>query len=229
MKKDKLPIGHSALAILTEFSSFQFVTVIMALIGFASNYKFIEASLGNIKYLLLIGVSINTGILILILLTIFSNRLILNLINFVCQILEKLRYKKVEIFRANCLEQIQEYKTGAKLLMQNKKVLLKIMFTTTAQIVLYHSIPYFIYLSLGLYGVNFFRFLALQAVLYISVSSIPLPGAVGASEAGFFNIYKLLFPAELLSTAMLLSRGISFYIFVIISGLVILFFTLKKH
>lgn len=229
MKKDKLPIGHSALAILTEFSSFQFVTVVMALISFATNYKFIEDSLGNVKYLLLLGVGINTGILILILLTIFSNRFILKFVNFICQILEKIHYKKVETFHAKCLEQIQEYKTGAKLLMQNKKVLLKIIVTTTCQIVLYHSIPYFIYLSLGLCGTNYFRFLALQAVLYISVSSIPLPGAVGASEAGFLSIYKLLFPAELLSSAMLLSRGISFYLFVIISGLAILFFHLKKH
>lgn len=229
MKKDNLPIGHSALAILTEFSSFQLVTVTIALIGFVTNYRFIETSLGNIKYLLLIGVIINTGILILILLTIFSKQLILKFVNFVCQILEKLRCKKVEIFRAKCLEQIQEYKTGAKLLMQNKKVLFKIILTTTCQIVLYHSIPYFIYLSLGLCSINYFRFLALQAVLYISVSSIPLPGAVGVSEAGFLNIYKLLFPAELLSSAMLLSRGISFYLFVILSGIVILFFHVKKH
>ena len=42
MKKDGLPIGHSALAILTEFSSFQIVTIIMAIIGFLVNYKFIE-------------------------------------------------------------------------------------------------------------------------------------------------------------------------------------------
>ena len=33
MKKDGLAMGHSALAILTEFSSFQFVTVVMSLIG----------------------------------------------------------------------------------------------------------------------------------------------------------------------------------------------------
>lgn len=182
MKKDGLPIGHSALALLTEFSSFQFVTVIMALIGFATNYKFIENSVGNIKYLLLIGVTINAAILVIILLTIFSNKLIHKLLNFVCKILEKLHYKKVENFREKCLEQIQEYKSGGKLLRNNKKVLFKIVSTTIIQITLFHSIPYIIYLAFGLNGANYLQFLALQAVLYISVSSIPLPGAVGASE-----------------------------------------------
>lgn len=187
MKKDGLPIGHSALALLTEFSSFQFVTVIISLIGFIINYNFIQNSVGNIKYLLLIGVAINVAILTIILLTIFSNKIIHILLNLVCKILEKLHYKKVASFKEKCLEQIQEYKAGSKLLKRNKKILAKIILTTIVQIVLYHSIPYIIYLSFGLNEANFLQFLSLQAVLYISVSSIPLPGAVGASEIRFYE------------------------------------------
>jgi len=187
MKKDGLPIGHSALALLTEFSSFQFVTVIIALIGFIINYNFIQNSVGNIKYLLLIGVAINVAILAIILLTIFSNKIIHILLNLVCKILEKLHYRKVASFKEKCLEQIQEYKAGSKLLKRNKKILAKIILTTIVQIVLYHSIPYIIYLSFGLNEANFLQFLSLQAVLYISVSSIPLPGAVGASEIRFYE------------------------------------------
>lgn len=187
MKKDGLPIGHSALALLTEFSSFQFVTVIIALIGFIINYNFIQNSVGNIKYLLLIGVAINVAILAIILLTIFSNKIIHILLNLVCKILEKLHYRKVASFKEKCLEQIQEYKAGSKLLKRNKKILFKIILTTIVQIVLYHSIPYIIYLSFGLNEANFLQFLSLQAVLYISVSSIPLPGAVGASEIRFYE------------------------------------------
>lgn len=228
MKKDGLQVGQSALAILTEFSSFQFVTVIMALIGFITNYKFIEDSIGNIKYFLLIGVIINTAILMGIMLTVFSKKLIIRLVEIVCKVLCKIHYKKVEEFRMKCFEQIKEYKTGARLLIEHPKVLLKIVLTTMIQVILYHSIPYVIYLAFGLYGANFFRFLAVQSVLYISVSSIPLPGAVGVSEGGFMAIYKLLFPLELLSSAMILSRGISFYLFVIVSGISILFFN-KRH
>lgn len=224
MKKDKLPIGQSALAVLTEFSSFQFVTIIMAIIGFITNYNFIGESIGNIKYLLIIGVLINSLILIALLLNIFSNKIILKILNLICKLLNKMHYKKTEKFKDKSLKQIKEYKKGTRLLKKNKKVLVKIILTTIIQITLYHSIPYFIYLSFGLTGVNYFTFLALQAVLYISVSSIPLPGSVGVSEGGFMIIYNLLFPEKLLSSAMLLSRGISFYLFVIISGLAILIF-----
>lgn len=228
MTKDGLPIGKSTLAILTEFSSFQVVTILMSLIGFITNYKFIENSIGNIKYFLILGVTINLLILVFILLSIFSKKIIVKLIEFICKILNKCNYKKAEEFETKCFKQVDEYRIGANLLMKNPKVLLKIVLTTIIQIVLYHSIPYCIYLSFGLEGADFFRFLSLQAVLYISVSSMPLPGAVGISEGGFLIIYKILFPATLLSSAMLLSRGVSFYLFVIISGISVLFFSIKK-
>ena len=110
MKKDGLRAWSSALAILTEFSSFQFVTVIMAIIGFISSYTFIGQSIGNIKYLLLLGVGINTAILGIILLTMFSNKIINDLLNLSCKILTKFKYKKVEEFKGKAINQIQEYK-----------------------------------------------------------------------------------------------------------------------
>lgn len=46
--------------------------------------------------------------------------------------------------------------------------------------------------------------------------------AVGASEAGFLGIYQFLFPESYLNSAMLLSRGVSFYLFVLITGIVVI-------
>lgn len=229
MKKDKLSLGNSALAIFTEFSSFQFVTITMAVIGFITNYEFIQQSIGNIKFLLIIGLSVNIIILMVLLLTVFSNKIIIKLVDIICKILQKIHYKKVEQFREKSIIQINEYKKGAKILLTNKRTLVKILLTTLIQIILFHSIPYFIYLSFGIGGANILRFIAVQAVLYISVSSIPFPGAVGISEGGFLIIYKLLFPAELLSSAMLLSRGISFYLFVTLSGIAILLFKIQEY
>lgn len=197
MKKDGLPIGHSALAILTEFSSFQFVMVVMALVGFVTSCGFIENSMGNIKYFLCLGVAINVGILAIVLLSIFSKNLIRKLVDVVCKILEKFHYQKVEDFRGKCLDQIREYKAGGELLKKHPRVLLKIVGTTVVQVILYHSIPYFIYASFGLGEASFWQFLALQSVLYIAVSCMPLPGAVGVSEGGFLMIYRVLFPTRI--------------------------------
>lgn len=227
MTKDGLPIGQSALAVLTEFSSFQFVTISISIVCFILKYNYIKESIGNIKYLLFFGILVNVLILAFLLLSIFSSKLVIKLVDLVCKILYKFKYKNTEKFRDECIKQIKEYHAGANLIKNNKKMLIKIVSTTVIQIILYHSIPYLIYLALGLNDANFFDFFAVQAVLYISVSSIPLPGAVGVSEGGFMAIYKLLFPVEMLSSAMLLSRGISFYLFIIVSGIAVALFSLK--
>ena len=96
------------------------------------------------------------------------------------------------------------------------------LLTTLAQIVIYYTIPYWVYRSIGFNDVNIIKMIGLQAILYATVSGIPLPGAVGVSESGFMNIFKQIFTEETISGAMLINRGVSFYLFVIISGLVVI-------
>ena len=69
--------------------------------------------------------------------------------------------------------------------------------------------------------------IALQALLFVSVSAIPTPGAVGVSEGGFLVLQRVLFPDKVIGSAMLLSRGISFYIPLAVSGTVIALLSLR--
>lgn len=226
MSKDKLPIAHSALALLVELSSFQFVSCSIAIIGFVYNYDILINNIGNIKYLLALGLTINILILIFLLIMIFSRKFAIKLVNIIISILNFLHYKKTTELKEKILNQVEEYHKCSIYLKSNKLVLLKIIFTTTIQMILYHSIPYFVYLSFGLNDVNFLTFIFMQAVLYISVSSLPFPGAMGVSEGGFMILFKMFFPSTILSSAMIISRGISFYLFVIISAILIILFIL---
>ena len=68
----------------------------------------------------------------------------------------------------------------------------------------------------------------MQSVLYATVSGIPSPGAVGVSEGGFLGIFQGMFPETMLNGAMLLNRGVSFYLFVLISLIVVLVNTMRE-
>ncbi len=52
----------------------------------------------------------------------------------------------------------------------------------------------------------------LQAVVSVSVDMLPLPGGMGISENLFLIIFKGVFTAGLLLPGMVLSRGIAYYI-----------------
>jgi len=65
--------------------------------------------------------------------------------------------------------------------------------------------------------------LSIQALLAIGIEYLPIPGSVGAAEAGFYAVNSLIFGKAKLMSAILLTRGISYYAYLIISGIVSIF------
>ena len=60
----------------------------------------------------------------------------------------------------------------------------------------------------------------MQSVLFATVSGIPSPGAVGVTEGAFIEIFRSVYPESIMSSAVLLNRGINFYFLILISGIV---------
>ena len=92
---------------------------------------------------------------------------------------------------------------------------------------MYYSISYWVYRSFGLKEYNILQILSMQSVLFATVSGIPSPGAVGVSEGGFLEIFRNVYSDNILNEAMLLNRGVNFYLFVIISSVIVMLYTVK--
>ena len=111
--------------------------------------------------------------------------------------------------------------------------MIKTFLTSTLQLISYHSVCFFVYLALGTpylsnVHINYIQITSLQSFLYLSVSVLPLPGTVGVNETGFSLLYNSIIPKAHVDSAMLLSRGISFYLFVIITGCILLYLSFRK-
>ena len=87
------------------------------------------------------------------------------------------------------------------------------------QLVLFHTVTFLCAHAVGCTDLDWFTVLRTQASLFISVSSLPLPGAAGVTEYGYALFYADLIPAALLGSVMLLSRFVSFTLPLVISGL----------
>lgn len=226
MSKDKVSISHGTLALLIQLLSFQFVTLLLAIMGFVCNYDILLHHIGNIKYLMLFGITINILIQAFLFIMIFRQKMGNRLIDFFHRFLTRIHYKKSDAFYEKAVIQLEEYHRCAEYLKENKKILLLTIVTTIFQMSIYHSVPYFIYRSFGLTEHSIFTFVLMQSVLYISVASLPFPGSMGVSEGSFMIMFKLFFPSAILSSAMIISRGISFYLFVLISLILIAIYIL---
>ena len=71
--------------------------------------------------------------------------------------------------------------------------------------------------------------LGLQSIAFGTTSGIPLPGAVGVSEGAFISLYKTIYTEEYINSAMVLHRGISFYIPVCVASIVFIVYSIRKH
>lgn len=228
MKKDNLSLSHSALALLVELTSFELVCCVLSVFGYFYNFNVMSNHIGKLKYLVILGIVLNVLYITLLLVMIFSKRLALKLERFVVKILELIHYKKLDFFKEKMSKQIDEYHNCSLYIKKNKSLLVKVILTTLVELILYHSIPYCIYLAFGLGKYDVLTFVSLSALMYTSVAFLPLPGAMGASEGSFVVLYKMLFPLSLLSSAMLMSRAVSYYIFVIFTGVFIIVSVIKR-
>ena len=231
MHKDGISYMNATIAILIQSFAYLSTMIILAIGGYIINFKYIT-SLGFIEYFFFIGVIVVGFITVLSLIAMFSNKLSQKLLDFVYRIISKINIEKANNIREKFSIQLKEYHDSAKFIMSNKKVVFRTFLNTFAQLITYHSVAYFIFLALGVNHLNYFKITPLQSVLYLSVTMIPLPGTVGVNETGFSLLYSPLVSSTLVDSAMLLTRGISFYLFVVLTGIILLLINLrikKKH
>lgn len=224
MHKEKIAVANSTLALLVHLTSFQIVTITLGVLSTILHFEIVKSGL---IYLVVLGILLNSTALTLLAISIFSKRLSKGLINFAVKVLRFFRIPNIEKKQESLEKELEKYQESAVYIKEHKKLMIKTLVTTFIQVIIYYSIPYWVYLAFGFTGYNFFQIVTLQAMLYATVSGIPSPGAVGVSEGAFIEIFKGVFPATMMNSAILLNRGASFYLFVIISAIITTITALK--
>lgn len=225
MHKDNISVANSTLSLLMHLWSFQIVSITMGVISAFFHFDVLKTGL---IYLFMLGIVLNSSALILLIIGIFSKRLSTGLIKIVVKILKFLKIKNVEQKQEKIEKELASYQESAVYIKEHKKLMFKTILTTLVQLLAYYTVPYWIYRAFGLNAYGIMHVLTLQAVLYATVSGIPSPGSVGVSEGGFLGIFKNVFSEAIISSAMLLSRGVNFYLLIIISSIIVIISTLKS-
>lgn len=224
MNKDKLSVANSTLTFLVNLSCMQIATISIALVSLIFNYAYMN---GVLIGCFIIGILLNASALTLLIASIHSKKITKGIINFVVKLLKLFKIKNLEEKKTKLENELEKYHASATYIKSNKKVMLRTLLTTYIQFILYYCISYWVYRAFGLSKYSIFQIASMQSVLFASTSGIPSPGAVGVSEGGFLEIFRNVYSVDTIRGAMLINRGINFYLFVIISALVVLFYTIK--
>ena len=219
MHKDKIQVSNSTLALIINLASMQIITISMAFISLVLNYSFMNKVLITF---FIVGISLNASALFILIAGIFSKRLSKWLIKLAVKIMILFRIRNIWSKKRKLMTELKNYQSSAVYIRNNKKLMVKTITTTFIQFTFYYSISYWTYLSLGFNSHNILELITMQSILFATVSGIPSPGAVGVSEGAFIEIYRNIYPTNMLKSATLITRGINFYLFVLISGIVVI-------
>ena len=250
MHKDRLPLSHSSLALLTELTSFQAAAATLALAGLVCQRGSVLAAGSNAgastaagpgaglagfgaggggglaaaggiltTAVLAAGILISTTVLVFLLFMIFSPSAARIAISPVLWLTDKINPQNAATVRTRLLRGICEYRRASLYITKNPCAIAKIFLTSVIQLLACFSITFCVCRSLGISGLSWANITLCQAALYVAVSTLPLPGAVGVTEGGFAVIFASLIPPELMGVAIILSRLISFALPLLASGI----------
>lgn len=230
MKDENVPLSEGTAVLVEKFLLFQIGVTIYSLILAIYKIKSLMEYTNGASLFVALGLMVNILMVFSIWLLSIKPKAVGYVLGFIIEFLNKHKIiKDLDKAKCNVDKFINDYDVSIKKMKSNKLLTFKLFILTFVQLTLFFSITYFIYKSLSLSGNSIFEIICLQAFLYMSVSFIPIPGTIGVSEMGFVMLLSNVFSKNLIGTAILLWRGVSYYFSLIFSGIfVILVSTFKK-
>ena len=230
MSRDGVPAAHGSLNMLLIAVCYQVTALGCAVAAFLL-LPGVRAGLGTgLGLLLLYGgvvtILLTAGMLSMMFLPNAARRLTGGLVTLGVRLRLVRREERV---RAGLERQMAEYRRGADCVRRNPGLMPVLLAVTFCQLTALFAVPLVVYHAFGLSGSGAVEIIGTQALVTLAVASLPLPGAVGASEGGFVAAMRLFFGAGLVTPAVLVSRGISFYSFLLLSAVITLLVHLRSR
>lgn len=222
MTKDKIPIRKSYITLMLNTIYFKLIILILGIIILIFKNTYILNH--SIIYIIffIIGFVVDSLLIAGCLLLVFKQNFIKGILKFILKICSKFKYLSRKTKDINITIILNKYKDELKFINNNKKIVIYNFILTFIQRLLLFSIAYIIYRSLGQHNYNYFDLLAIQVSVQIAIEALPLPGGAGISEKMFHDIFITIFGISIADVGMLLTRTFSFYIPLLVSGIIIL-------
>lgn len=224
MKKDKIKIGYSTLIMLMITIAYKSVLVLMALGFLAFNFDTVAQHAGDMKWLIVLGFVLNMSFISALIL-VFIKPIWARAIGIrTVDILTKLRVmnrRHKEKYTEKIIRICDTYAMGADYIKRNLWVVLNVFLITAAQRICLASITWIVYRAYGIGSTSFVDILTLQIMIGVAVEMLPLPGAAGITEGCFLLAFTDIFGLELVKPALLISRGLTFYLILLLGGIVV--------
>ena len=216
--QEGISVGGASSVMLLKFIIFQVVVTIYSIIAFAVGYNFFNNVRLGFGAMVIIGVVINTTVMLALIAIIFTPKLIRYLSGRLIGFLSKFRLIKnhdATLERIN--RELDAFYVSSNLIFKNQAVLWRAVLWTIIQIGLFHLVAYVVFVALGgrIEQIGW-AFLA-SVFIWIATAFIPLPGASIGVEAAFYMFFAVVYQDGIaIGLAMMVWRIITYYLPIVI-------------
>lgn len=229
MAKDGIPAAHGTLDMLLISICYQLSAALYALAAWIAFPRLVPGMGKGLEVLLLFGFTMTLSLAAVMTVFLVRPGWCGKLADAVTALLRRLPFvKDPGRFRARLEEPIAQYTWGGSFLCRRPSLFPRLLGLSLLQLGCLYLVPWTVYRAFGLTGHAAPELAALQALMAVAVGFLPLPGAAGAAEGAFLTGFAAFF-GGLVTPAVVLSRGISCYGMLLVTGIVCLAIHIRRR
>lgn len=221
LRRDNVPVGLSTAVLIMKFFCFQCAFVLCSVLSLLFLHQKLAQENPTILPFIYLGMAINGGSILF-----FGSMFIRPVLGVICRFAKWLagRFPKLSS-RFHASETIDKFEADFDSytddFKEKKKSVIWGILLSVPQFILQMSVLYFVFRSFGYRQAGYLEIVAIQSLLQLSVSFMPMPGASGAQEIGFSNFLRPYFVNNDLYAAVMVWRFFTYYLVVIAGALVV--------
>ena len=223
LKKSKLKITEATNVSIVNFIVYQIALVLLGIIAIVYNHHFVLLKENDLlKNLVVVGFLVNFIVIVALFLLTCTKKINKILMKFIIKVLNKIhivKNKDEKIKQFN--EYLNEFHQGAKILLQDKKLFIKLIFVHFIVLISSYLIPLTLAYAMGISSYTGIEAIVLSSYVMLIGAFVPIPGGTGGLEYGFMTFYGSFIKGSKLNAIMLLWRFITYY-FAMILGAILL-------
>ena len=234
LKKDGVRITKATNIIIQNFIIYQAALVLFGIFAVLVNHfnpMFQEVNL--LKKLVTLGFIANTLVMVGLIIISFSSKFNHFIVKLGINILDKLHLvkdKQAKLDRWN--ERINDFHEGTDYLKKNKLLCLRTFIYNLFYLGLYYLMPFFVIMAINRGPVDTVTPLkTIVASAYVTIvgSFVPITGASGGIEYGFYRFFGNFIKGSLLKASLIIWRTISYYLPMVVGGVLFSIHTKEKE
>lgn len=222
MARDGIPGGIVTISLVLNLVMYTVAIMITGLSALIIRPEIFANFDTTSKTLIIIGYIMMTGLNLFFIVLLKNSIIIHKISGGFLKFLRKIRIiKDISKLEAKLQKSMEDYEECARMIRGQKKMLFKVFVCNFLQRTLQICITAIVFIATGGPIKDAFEVWMTQVYVVMGSNCLPVPGAMGVSDYLLIDGLKGYMPEHMVADLDLLSRGLSFYLCVIITGLIV--------